>query len=301
MKISVIVPVYNTEQYLPRCIESILSQSFTDFELLLIDDGSTDGCGAICDAYAKKDIRVRVFHQENCGASSARNYGLEKAKGTWATFIDSDDWIEEYYFQLAFEKNADLYVQNWSFADGGIMEHYQQQFVDGNNYCSFMQENIHSDTFRTACCSFFKMKIICDNGLRFDVHQRLGEDTLFVMDYYKYARTIQIMDNSCYKYNRQENWESKYLMSCKEVESYLASFVEKYKMLPVESRQLLNFMFGFFKGRIKNDEKHVGLKWNLSKPVLYYKKTQLPSRSTKYRIKYYMSIVPSWIIHKFQA
>ena len=301
MKISVTVPVYNTAQFLPRCIDSILSQSFTDFELLLVDDGSTDGSGAICNAYAEKDSRIRVFHKENGGASSARNVGLNNAIGEWVTFIDSDDWIEENYFQIPFEDDVDLYVQNWSFAYGGIMEHYRPQFVDGSNYCSFMQENVHSDTFRTACCSFFKMKIICDNNIRFDIHHRLGEDTLFVMDYYRYVRTIQIMDNSCYKYNRQENWDGKYMMSWKEVETYLVSFVEKYKMLPVESLQLLNFMFGFFKGRIKNDEKYINLKWNLSPPVLYYKKTQLSSKDMKYRIKYYLSIVPSWIIYRFKT
>ena len=81
MKISVIVPVYNTVHYLPRCIDSILSQSFTDFELLLIDDGSIDGSGQICDAYAEKDNRIRVFHKENGGVSSARNVGLDNAKG----------------------------------------------------------------------------------------------------------------------------------------------------------------------------------------------------------------------------
>lgn len=89
--ISVIVPVYNTEQYLPRCIDSILSQSFTDFGLLLIDDGSKDGSGKICDAYAEKDNRIRVFHKENGGVSSARNLGLDNAKGEWVCFVDSDD------------------------------------------------------------------------------------------------------------------------------------------------------------------------------------------------------------------
>ena len=93
-KISVIVPVYNVEQYLPRCIDSILNQTFTDFELLLIDDGSTDGSGAICDEYARKDSRIRVFHKENGGVSSARNLGLYNAKGKYIAFIDADDWVE---------------------------------------------------------------------------------------------------------------------------------------------------------------------------------------------------------------
>ena len=92
-KISVIVPVYNVEKYLHRCINSILAQTFTDFELLLIDDGSKDNSGAICDEYATRDSRVRVFHKENGGASSARNQGLDNASGEWIAFVDSDDYV----------------------------------------------------------------------------------------------------------------------------------------------------------------------------------------------------------------
>ena len=93
-KISVIVPVYNTEKYLHRCVDSILAQTFTDFELLLVNDGSPDKSGEICDEYAQKDTRVRVFHKENGGVSSARNLGLENAQGKWITYVDGDDWIE---------------------------------------------------------------------------------------------------------------------------------------------------------------------------------------------------------------
>ena len=93
-KISVIAPVYNVEKYLPRCIDSILAQTFTDFELLLIDDGSKDHSREICDEYAKKDSRIRVFHKENGGVSSARNLGLDNVKGEWITFVDSDDYLK---------------------------------------------------------------------------------------------------------------------------------------------------------------------------------------------------------------
>ena len=89
--ISIIVLVYNTEKYLRRCVDSILAQTFTDFELLLIDDGSTDSSGVICDEYAQKDSRVRVFHKENGGVSSARNLGLDNSNGEWISFVDSDD------------------------------------------------------------------------------------------------------------------------------------------------------------------------------------------------------------------
>ena len=89
--VSIIVPIYKVESYLPKCIDSILVQTYTDFELILVDDGSPDNCGIICDAYAEKDKRVRVIHQKNAGVSAARNAGIEAAKGEYISFIDGDD------------------------------------------------------------------------------------------------------------------------------------------------------------------------------------------------------------------
>ena len=112
MKISIITPVYNVEKYIHRCIDSILAQTFTDFELLLIDDGSKDNSGKICDEYAKSDKRIRVFHKENGGVSSARNLGVDEAKGEYISFIDPDDWIElnmyEEIFNFVDENNVDV-------------------------------------------------------------------------------------------------------------------------------------------------------------------------------------------------
>lgn len=96
-EISVIVPVYRVEPYLRRCVDSILSQTFTDFELILVDDGSPDNCGAICDEYALKDSRVRVIHKQNGGLSDARNAGIDIAQGNYLTFVDSDDWVHKSY------------------------------------------------------------------------------------------------------------------------------------------------------------------------------------------------------------
>lgn len=110
--ISIIVPVYNTEKYLDRCIQSILAQTYTNFELLLIDDGSTDSSGAICDSYAEQDSRVRVFHKPNGGVSSARNMGLDNALGEWIIFCDSDDWIDaemyEQMYNAAIQNKVDM-------------------------------------------------------------------------------------------------------------------------------------------------------------------------------------------------
>ena len=111
-KLSVIVPIYNTEKYLRECINSILAQTFTDFELILVDDGSTDGSGAICDEYAGKDNRIRVIHQENGGVTRARKNGAVHAKSDYITYVDSDDWIDpEAYHDLMLHletQNADM-------------------------------------------------------------------------------------------------------------------------------------------------------------------------------------------------
>ena len=93
-KISVIIPVYDTEEFLSRCLDSVLCQTHRDLEVILIDDGSTDASGALCDEYAEKDTRIQVIHQENSGSSAARNTGLEAACGDYIGFVDSDDWLE---------------------------------------------------------------------------------------------------------------------------------------------------------------------------------------------------------------
>ena len=104
-KISVIVPVYKIkEQYLKECIESISKQTYSNLEIILVDDGSPDNCGEICDLYAEKDSRIMVLHQKNQGVSMARNNAIQKATGEWITFIDADDWIEKNMCELAMEK-----------------------------------------------------------------------------------------------------------------------------------------------------------------------------------------------------
>ena len=124
--ISVIVPVYNVEKYLKRCIESILSQTYTQLDVILVDDGSPDACPNICDEYAVLDNRVRVIHKSNGGLSDARNVGLDIARGEWVTFVDSDDWIEpdmyEYLIANAKRNDAEISV-------GGVND----EFFDGND------------------------------------------------------------------------------------------------------------------------------------------------------------------------
>ena len=115
--ISIIVPVYNVEKYIERCIKSILNQSFTNFELILVDDGSPDKCGEICDEYKNKDKRIKVIHKKNGGLSDARNAGIEIAKGEYIAFVDSDDFINKYMYEILYRNakklDADISICNF--------------------------------------------------------------------------------------------------------------------------------------------------------------------------------------------
>lgn len=148
--VSIIVPIYNVEQYISKCIESILAQTYRDFELILVDDGSTDMCGKICDEYAKQDSRVHVIHQENKGVSAARNAGISLAKGEYIMFVDSDDFITENML----EKMHDCIAESGSdIAICGI-----NNFLDGAETEDKSQMNdISTKTIsgRDACLSIY--------------------------------------------------------------------------------------------------------------------------------------------------
>lgn len=129
-KISIIVPIYKAEEYLRRCVDSILAQTFTDFEILLVDDGSPDKSGEMCEEYARKDLRVRVYHKENGGVSSARQFGLEHARGEYTIHADPDDWVdanmlEELYLK-ANEDNADIVICDYYLCKRGKAKYVSQ-------------------------------------------------------------------------------------------------------------------------------------------------------------------------------
>ena len=125
--ISVIIPIYNDEEYLNQCLNSVVYQSHKDLEIILIDDGSTDRSGAIADKYAKKDDRIQVIHQRNKGASSARNYGLKKAKGEWISFVDADDYLDKEFFKTLLTK-ADIenLIENYSIETNYLRKQWKK-------------------------------------------------------------------------------------------------------------------------------------------------------------------------------
>lgn len=210
--VSVIVPVYNVEKYLKRCVDSILAQSFTDFELILVDDGSTDGSGAICDELAKADDRISVHHHPNQGVSAARNHGIEAAKGEWITFIDSDDYVLPVYLQSLYqgtlESDSDFVVTGIKHVfenDPGkvIVREWPAIVVKKENLDVLYEKNILQYQ-KGPVIKLFKKEIIKKNGLRFNERLSRGEDALFVYEYLLHSNIISVAPGANYIYNRRE-------------------------------------------------------------------------------------------------
>lgn len=207
-KISVIVPVYKAENYLHRCVDSLLAQTFQDFEILLIDDGSPDRSGEICDEYARKDKRVRVFHKENGGVSSARNVGLDHARGEWICFVDSDDWVGRTYLKSlyidALNNHAELVVHGYVMLtiDGKKIqfESYSNRLYKLENglYDMFVEQNLY---YRGSPCSkLYKRFLLVEHGIKFDTDVHYGEDLCFVLDYLSVIQLVYFSSESSYYY-----------------------------------------------------------------------------------------------------
>lgn len=210
MMISVIVPVYNSEQYLLRCVGSIQGQSIQDIEILLIDDGSQDNSPAICDRLAATDSRIRVIHQENKGVAAARNAGLDVAQGDYVTFVDSDDWIEQNMYErmlrVAEEYSCDVVLcdcvkddrKHSTVYSHEIRKGYYNQDQLRNEYYPhlLMMENIEypptiSNCLLLICCR-------CTNLVRYLQGVRYSEDLLFGAQIMLNARSFYYLKGECY-------------------------------------------------------------------------------------------------------
>lgn len=203
-KISVIVPVYNAEKYLHRCIDSILAQTFTDFELLLIDDGSKDNSGKICDEYVDMDSRVRVLHKENGGVSSARNMGLEHACGKWITFVDSDDWIEPTMYEMmyddAIKKGVELVYCDMNMVYEDKIETYQSAefHIDKTK----LIQNYITTVWTCLVLFMTKRKVYEDNKLKLPTKIDYCEDFWVAVRLMHYANKISHLPLALYNYDR---------------------------------------------------------------------------------------------------
>ncbi|CAM2076854.1 MAG: hypothetical protein NSGCLCUN01_01040 [uncultured Clostridium sp.] len=215
-KFSIIMPIYNLEKYLKQSIESILNQQYKNFELILINDGSTDKSAEICDTYSNEDKRIKVIHKSNEGVSKARNIGIENSNGKYLCFIDGDDWIESNMLlemnNIISEFQSDLIVTGIKIDNIGLQgEIYSQE----NKYkeCLWKNKKEVSDNIinlfenaliNSSCNKIYKADIIKNNNIRF-MNTNIGEDTRFNLEVIRHCNTVKVSNNSYYHYMRYPN------------------------------------------------------------------------------------------------
>lgn len=203
IKISVIVPVFNVEKYLTRCIKSLLQQSFRDFEVLLIDDGSTDKSGDICEDFARKYSRILCKHKENGGLGSARNYGLKYIRGKYVCFVDSDDWVTQDYLEFMYTSivayRTDICICGYIYNT----PKYKTKIMPATNILS--AENIlieigkGNSLFNFAWNKLYRSEVIINNNLKFS-NRHCAEDMLFNIQYYRMINSACLISEPLYFY-----------------------------------------------------------------------------------------------------
>lgn len=216
MLFSIIVPVYKVEAYLPQCIESITSQSFGDFELILVDDASPDQSGWICDRYAEQDARIQVVHQRNGGVSSARNTGLDRAQGEYVLFVDSDDYMASGFLEhiadvLLEEPGVDLITASHieDYGNGStnpmpvLLEAERSGVLDRKEYLAQLEQSVFP--FWSPWKNVFRKEIIAGMDLRFSEGIIVAEDCEFFMHYVRQSEQFLLVDTPSvyYRTNRE--------------------------------------------------------------------------------------------------
>lgn len=218
--LSVIIPVYNVEKYLEQCINSVISQTYSNIEVILINDGSTDASGKICDYYAKIDKRVKVFHQDNQGVVKARNVGIRNSNGEYITFVDADDWIDEDMYEQMLKRGCgyDLISSGGTveypnveqgtcrydkFPDGNYSSNQELQFI-WENLIYFNNSNEWSWSFTSIWNKIFKKRLIEPIYMKQNENIKIGEDMVFLYKSVLACKSICVMHKSFYHYRMRE-------------------------------------------------------------------------------------------------
>ena len=204
--VSIIIPVYNAQQYIAKCIDSVISQSYINWELILVDDGCTDKSGEICDKYAQKDKRIKVFHKKNGGVSSARNTGISEAVGEWLYFIDSDDFIDSDTLSKSIKK---INVEIPDLIVHGLVNDYiyngkscslSYKTIEDNDYKAIIEFTDKYGLLKGPVCKLFRHSIVKENKLFFDESICYGEDTKFTFEYLQKCESIAFVPEHFYHY-----------------------------------------------------------------------------------------------------
>lgn len=218
--VTIVIPIYNVEKYLDRCITSIVNQTYSNLEIILVDDGSPDNCPAMCDAWKEKDERIKVIHKRNAGLGMARNTGIEYASGEYICFFDSDDYIApdtiEKSIQLACQDKSDVVLFGMCSVspEGKIIGKYapytEKTFYEGNEILDFILPNMIEGSSKkgknynlnmSACSCMFSMQMISAYDWRFvSERQYISEDFFSLLNLYQYVQTVSILKEACYFY-----------------------------------------------------------------------------------------------------
>lgn len=204
--ISIIIPVYNAESTIEKCINSIQNQKYGNWEIILINDGSTDGSLECCKKLEMSDCRIKVIDKSNGGVSSARNFGLELAEGDWITFIDSDDYVENDFFSHCKSEYADLLICDYKRKAKDSIKHvkFENEFIDLTASSDKLTDIISSEVFLCPWTKFFRRSIIEKFKIRFDPEIKWAEDRLFVYEYLSHISNLKFVGSGNYIYNLPE-------------------------------------------------------------------------------------------------
>ncbi len=299
-KISVIVPVYNAEKWLRRCVDSILAQTYTDFEVLLIDDGSTDGSGVICDEYTALDSRVRTFHKPNGGVSSARNLGLDNARGEWICFVDSDDEIRSFQGLHEIDWNSEMVLFPLRIIHHNMPFICEFPLLDSeipqtrNNYIKYY---LHLHIFSSVCAKLIRRNTIKD--LRFDEKIRFGEDSLFNLQLMIDIKKISFCDNVEYIYHQEEDYGVKYIGSLDEAIATMKKIFDVYQKFGQRNRIFEINVFNCYRMICKDEWGKNPSFWNYNKIVESIYKQIKGGYTLSFRIKYRLATTKLYHIHRF--
>lgn len=269
--ISIIVPIYNGEQYLPYCLESILKQKYHNFEVILVNDGSIDSSEAICRQYVNRDDRFRYVQKEHGGASSARNYGLELVKGEYVTFIDADDWVEENYLELLYqslkENNADISVSTYKKFDVDTNLFYLHAFQINESNQVFTQKELVeklpqleriTESFEIIGGKLVKKSLLL--GIQFNERTQLSENMEFWFKLYLLSNRIAFVNKEIYNFRLQDS-EARKLYNAKNYVDDIRVRMDRIPLLVAkgyDTKPYLENLKNYLNGRIQyleqNDE-----------------------------------------------
>lgn len=250
--VSVIVPIYNKEYLIGRCVESLIKQTYTNIEIILVDDGSTDKSLEICQDFQKKDSRIKVYHKDNGGLSDARNYGLAHASGAWIAFVDGDDYVENDYIEILLRNSndVDLVVCNcYQLTENKriISKHvFGNRLFVGNDtiYSDIIIPMITLNNNKTnmlypAWNKLYRKQIINDNYLKFDTNLPYAEDYMFCIQFFKAISGVRFIECTLYNYDCTiQNSLSKVPISTDKLEKYNYVHARVAELFPEKGREV---------------------------------------------------------------